>query len=91
MSVRWTSKAHLDLVRLHAFIAAVNPSAATGAVEMTVAGVRRIAAHPRIGARLAEFGSREVRRVVVGDYEVRYELRDQALFILRLWHVREDR
>ena len=66
MSVRWTSKAHLDLVRLHAFVAAVNPTAAVGVVEMVIAGVRRIATHPRIGSRLPEFASREVRRIVVG-------------------------
>jgi plasmid stabilization system protein ParE len=91
MALRWTSKANLDLARLHAFLAPVNPAAAAATVELLLAGVRRIAAHPRLGARLTEFSPREVRRLVVGDYEVRYELRDDDLFVLRLWHVREER
>lgn len=91
MALRWTSKANLDLVRLHAFLEPVNPSAAAATVELILAGVRRIAAHPRLGARLAEFGPREVRRLVVGDYEVRYELRAADLFVLRVWHVCEER
>lgn len=58
---------------------------------MILAGVRRLAAHPRLGTRLTEFDPREVRRLVIGDYEVRYELRDDKLLILRVWHAREDR
>jgi cupin superfamily acireductone dioxygenase involved in methionine salvage len=32
-----------------------------------------------------------VRRVIVGEYEVRYEVRGSGIFVLRLWHTREDR
>jgi len=34
---------------------------------------------------------REVRRIIVGDYELRYEIADATIFILRLWHSRENR
>jgi hypothetical protein len=47
--------------------------------------------HPRIGARLGEFDPREVRRLIVGDHEIRYEAREDELIILRIWHVYEDR
>ena len=91
MGVRWTSSAHRDLVRPHGFLEPVNPSAAAHVVRSLLDGVGRIAKHPRLGKRLTEFEPREVRRVIVGDYEIRYELRDDELFVLRLWLVLEDR
>lgn len=91
MALRWTSLANQDLVRLHEFLAPVNPAAAAKAVDVIVAGVRRLAVHPRLGRRLERYNPREVRTIVVNDYEVRYELREHDLIVLRLWHVREDR
>ena len=91
MALRWTSKAHGDLARIHAFLAPVDPAAASRAVQAVLAAVRHLARFPRLGVRLAEFDPREVRRLVVRDYELRYEVRGSDLFILRLWHVLEDR
>ncbi len=91
MALRWTGKARSDLVRLHEFLAPVNPSAAARAVRQLVAGVKRIPAHPRLGVRLPEFAPREVRRVLVGDYEIRYELMGSDVVVLRIFHTREDR
>lgn len=34
---------------------------------------------------------REVRRILVGQYEVRYEIRASTIIMLRLWYTREDR
>lgn len=47
--------------------------------------------NPRIGERVEEFEPRDVRRLLVGHYEMRYEIQESTLYILRLWHVREDR
>lgn len=91
MGVRWTSSANRDLVRLHGFLASVDSRAAARAVRSLLAGVKHIARHPRIGVRLREFDPREVRKFVVGDYEIRYEVNGEELAILRLWHVYEDR
>ena len=91
MALRWTSKAHSDLVRLHEFLRPVNPQAAGRVVRQLVAGAKRIPAHPRLGIRLREFEPREVRRVLVGDYEIRYELTPKDVIVLRLFHTREDR
>jgi hypothetical protein len=33
----------------------------------------------------------EVRRVFVGNYEMRYEIQDDVLYIIRLWRTRENR
>jgi hypothetical protein len=40
---------------------------------------------------LEEFSPREVRRLIVDDYELRYEVTDDTLTVLALWHTREDR
>lgn len=39
----------------------------------------------------AAYKPREVRRIIVGDYELRYEIANATIFILRLWHCREGR
>lgn len=91
MALRWTEKARGDLRRLHELLASVDAEAARRRVLVILAGVKRLAGVPRLGPRLREFDRREVRRIVVADYEVRYEVRGADLFILRIWHVREDR
>jgi plasmid stabilization system protein ParE len=91
VALKWTSKAHADIVRLHEFLAPVNPAAAARIVRHLVAGARRIPAHPRLGVAMPEFAPREVRKVFVGDYEIRYEVSNTDIFILRIFHTREDR
>jgi hypothetical protein len=44
-----------------------------------------------MGMRLEQFGDREVRRIIVADYEIRYEIIDETIWILQLWHGKEDR
>jgi ParE toxin of type II toxin-antitoxin system, parDE len=41
--------------------------------------------------RLGDFTPREVSRLFVGDYELRYEIQGDATVIVRLWHTKEDR
>jgi len=91
VALRWTTKARSDLARLHEFLRPVNPGAAARVVRQLVAGARRIPLHPRLGARLPGFEAREVRRVAIGDHEIRYELAGSEVFVLRIFHTREDR
>ncbi len=41
--------------------------------------------------KLEEFDPREVRRILVSRYEIRYEIQESTIYVLRLWHTREDR
>ena len=91
MELKWTSKALADLARLYEFLAPVNQSAAARTVQSLTAAPARILEHPRIGEKLEEFEPREVRRILVGRYEMRYEIKESTLYVLRLWHTREDR
>ena len=91
MRLRWTGKAVDDLARLHAFLAPVSPDAASRILRMLSSAPERLLDLPRMGERLDEFAPREVRRIVIAHYELRYELHDETLIVLRVWHTREDR
>ena len=91
MELKWTNKGLSDLARLHDFLAPVNPAAAARVVQSLAAAPSGPAAKPRIGERLGGFDPREVRRILVGNYELRYEIQDQVIYVLRIWHTREDR
>ncbi len=69
----------------------MNQRAAARVVQALAAAPTRLAENPRIGVRLDEFDPREVRRILVGDYELRYEIAATTIYVLRLWHAREDR
>jgi plasmid stabilization system protein ParE len=91
MNLKWTSKALSDLVRLNEFLSAVNKLAAAQMVQLLSAAPRRLLEQSRIGEKLEEFEPREVRRIIVGYYELRYEITESSIYVLRLWHTREDR
>ena len=92
MKINWTRAALGDLGRLHEFLRPVNQEAAARVVQRLTAGPDLLAMQPRIGTKLTEFEPREVRCILVGDYEMRYEVTaEDELWILRLWHTRELR
>ena len=91
MHLVWTSKALSDLGRLHEFLATVNKAAAERSVRKLTAAVGSLLSSPRIGERLNQFNPREIRRLVVGQYEVRYEIVNSGIHVLRIWHTRQHR
>ncbi|BBK39488.1 plasmid stabilization protein [Allostella sp. ATCC 35155] len=91
MRIKWTGKASSDLVRLHEHLRPVAPDAAARVVQQLARAPDRLLDYPRLGEKLEAYEPREVRRIIVGSYELRYEIADAAIFILRLWHCREHR
>ncbi|MCL2161289.1 MAG: type II toxin-antitoxin system RelE/ParE family toxin [Betaproteobacteria bacterium] len=91
MKLKWTSKALSDLVRLHEFLASVSKPAAARAVQTLTKASTILLANPRIGQKLFQYEPREVRRILAAQYEIRYEIQDETIYVLRLWHTREDR
>jgi plasmid stabilization system protein ParE len=91
MKINWTSKALSDVTRLYEFLQSVNQPAAVRVVQSLTQAPDKILEHPRLGIKLEEFEKREVRQLFIGDYEMRYEILTGDIFILRIWHVREDR
>jgi plasmid stabilization system protein ParE len=91
MELKWTSKALSDLARLYTFLASINQPAAARAVQSLTQAPTALLIHPRIGEQLFEFEPREIRRILIGNYEVRYEIQASTIYVLRLWHTRELR
>lgn len=91
MELKWTSKALSDLARLYGFVSPVSKPAAARTVQALAAAPASLPVNPRIGEKLDEFEPREVRRILVGKYEIRYEIQVSTIYVLRLWHTREDR
>lgn len=91
MELQWTGKALSDLARLYEFLAAVNMPAAARSVQALVKAPTILLTNPRIGEQLFQFEPRELRRILVGEYEVRYEIQGSIIYVLRLWHTREGR
>jgi plasmid stabilization system protein ParE len=91
MKIQWSSKAASDLVRLHDHLSPVAPDAAARIVQQIARAPNRLLDYPRLGEKLVAYEPREVRRIIVGNYEMRYEIASGTIFVLRLWHCRENR
>ncbi|EBV3242564.1 type II toxin-antitoxin system RelE/ParE family toxin [Salmonella enterica subsp. enterica serovar Oranienburg] len=91
MELKWTSKALSDLTRLYDFLALASKPAAARTVQTLTQAPVVLLTHPRMGEQLFQFEPREVRRIFVGEYEIRYELTGPVIHVLRLWHTQENR
>ena len=69
----------------------MNNVAATRIVQNLAGSPNLLINNPRVGERLEEFDPREVRKMIIHSYEMRYEIQDSTIYILRLWHTRENR
>jgi plasmid stabilization system protein ParE len=91
MKLKWSNEAVADVARLHDFLDKVNPTAAARATQTLTVAPRRLLDRPQRGRQLDQYLPREVRCIIVGNYEMRYELVDLTVHILRVWHTREER
>lgn len=91
MRLIWTRKAASDLVRLYDFIAPLNKKAAARVLQSLTNAPNTLLDHPKIGEKLDGFMPREIRRIYVGDYEIRYEIQHDNIYLLRIWHTKEYR
>lgn len=91
MVIKWTTSTERDLHRVYEFLAVTNSTAAIQTIKRLIEGVEKIQGFPELGMKLTGFQDRDVRRVIIGNYEIRYELTNKTIYILRLWHFRENR
>lgn len=91
MKLFWTEAAQHDLVRLHHFLESKDSLAAQTMIRLIVARATKIPLTPRLGAVLLRYQPRDVRRILIDEYEIRYEIAAQDLYILRVFHSKEDR
>jgi plasmid stabilization system protein ParE len=91
MRLVWTHRASSDLHRLHRFLARHSVRAATDRTRRIRAGALPLEEMPRLGAKVEGVDEPETRRIFVAEYEVRYQIIGEQVFILRVFHTREDR
>ncbi len=91
MRIKWTPDALVDLDRVGDFLAPVAPDAAQKLRKTLQIAPDRLLDFPRMGERVENLGDEEVRRLVIGNYELRYDVRADLIRVLRIFHHREDR
>lgn len=95
MEVYWTLKAQNDLERIYSFALQYSRQHADDVLDRLITGCVGLTAHPAIGVQQTRYEPREVRKVLFDDYEVHYELhyelRDNDIYIVDLWHTKEER
>ncbi|MDL1977027.1 MAG: type II toxin-antitoxin system RelE/ParE family toxin [Deltaproteobacteria bacterium] len=90
MKLIFSKAAVHDLARLRDFIAQHSPEAAQRVAQRLRGAIQRLVDTPQIG-RPVDSMLGEIRELIFGKYVVRYEVRQQYLYILRIWHAKEDR
>jgi addiction module RelE/StbE family toxin len=87
--VRWRDAAQDDLARVFAYLMEEIPHHAEEVVTELVVAADSLADFPFRGRRGLARGTREL--VIVRPYVLVYEVTDDEVAILRLWHARQDR
>jgi plasmid stabilization system protein ParE len=92
MNVRYSREAIGDLRRLREFIELKNPGAAQQAAATIIKGIAQLKAFPLLGAKVERAPNPDaVRDLVIGNYLARYLVHETEIYVLRIWHHREDR
>lgn len=87
----WSLSAKQDIERLYHFLHTNNPRRAAYIRTELIKAPRILQEHPRIGQKIEQIVMNDVRRLIVEEYEIRYEVTPDRIHILRIWHGREDR
>jgi plasmid stabilization system protein ParE len=90
MKLAFSRAAVPDLVRLREFIATHDPTAAVRVATRLRAAISRLTDNPQIGRPVEDLPG-EIRELIFGKYVIRYQVRQTTVYILRIWHGREDR
>lgn len=92
MNFRYSREAVGDLCRLREFIEVKNPRAAQKAAATILKGIAQLKEFPLLGTKVDRASNPEaVRDLVIGSYLVRYLVHETEIYMLRIWHRREDR
>lgn len=91
MEIFWTRKAQDDLERIYQFAMQYSRQHANDVLDRLIEGTTSLGDCPAMGIVQARYKPLEVRKMIFDEYEVHYEIRDAAIYIVDLWHRREDR
>ena len=92
MNTRYSLEAIEDLRRLREFIEENNPAAAQRAAAAILKGLSQLKSFPLLGTKVSRAPNPEsVRDLVIGDYLARYLVHEKEIYVLRIWHQKENR
>ncbi|MCU7801623.1 MAG: type II toxin-antitoxin system RelE/ParE family toxin [Candidatus Thiodiazotropha sp. (ex Lucinoma borealis)] len=91
MKVKYSSESIDDLQRVVEFVENRNPYAARRIAIDLQEGVDRLKNFPQIGLPVLKATEPEqLRDLYIDDYTVRYLITDEVIYILRIWHGKEN-
>ena len=91
MKIRYSPEAIDDLQRLVEFVEDKNPFAARRIAINLQEGVDKLKQFPRIGLPVLKASDPEqVRDLYISNYTVRYLITDEIIYVLRVWHNKEN-
>lgn len=91
MKLMYSRDAINDLKRLQEFLRKVNPFAARRAALDIREGAERLKQFPEIGLKVLSAPNPDlIRDLYIGQYTLRYLIREQEIIVLRIWHNKEE-
>ncbi len=92
MRLKYTKEALQDLIRLKEFIEVKNPEAAQRVASELVSGIESLTEFPKMGLEVENAPDPDIMRdIYISDYHVRYLALEEIIYILKIWHQKEDR
>jgi len=92
MKISYSPESIGDLIRLRKFIEIENPQSAQKIALSLNEGISQLKSFPFLGieAELAP-EPEKIRDLIIGNYIVRYLIHSEQIYILRIWHHKEER
>ncbi len=92
MRISYSPESIEDLRRLREFIDVKNPMAAQKAAASISKGIKQLKSFPYLGIEVPQAPNPEmIRDLIIGNYIVRYFVNSEEVYVLRVWHHKEDR
>ncbi|MFC3851404.1 type II toxin-antitoxin system RelE/ParE family toxin [Salinispirillum marinum] len=91
MKIRYSPESVEDLSRVVEFVEAKNPFAARRIAIDIQEAFDKLKQFPKIGLPVLKSSDPElVRDLYIGNYMARYLITDEIIYILRIWHHKEN-
>ncbi len=92
MKLSYSCEAIGDLIRLREFIATKNPGAAQKIAKSLRKGISQLKTFPYLGVEVEQAPDpKMIRDLIIGNYIARYLIHAKQIYILRVWHHKEER
>ncbi len=92
MRISYSDEAIKDLTRLREFIEIKNPQAAQQASASIQKSITQLKEFPRLGVKVSLAPDPDIiRDLIISNYLARYLITEDVIYILRIWHHKEDK